>query len=261
MLREGNFVFVRAFQSEGKGHEHGREVHHPVSDDQWGKPSCTQVDRHVNEDAGKKGEAPVASEPLVGYERNKTMLQSPHDSYQAVGNPAIAGKSNETRSKIALISKLLGDRPDGPPGQKNRERPRGASVDPTLLPEALALARSDRGANWREGRREGRTEKSARSARCPFRHGPARQKPEEIANAKVFAPGQEKEASAAADVNEGAQTVHQGPAAFQGEALPRRQNTAAKLAWLRSMKKMRAGRKRSGAAERSCPREICLAIS
>jgi hypothetical protein len=121
MLREGNFVFVRAFQSEGKGHEHGREVHHPVSDDQWGKPSCTQVDRHVNEDAGKKGEAPAESEPLVGYERNKTMLQSPHDSYQAVGNPAIAGKSNETRSKIALISKLLGDRPDGPPGQKGIE--------------------------------------------------------------------------------------------------------------------------------------------
>jgi hypothetical protein len=57
------------------------------------------------------------------------------------------------------------------------------------------------------------------------------------------------------------QTVHQAPAAFQGEVLPRSQNTAAKLAWLRTMKKMRAGRKRSGAAQRSCPREICLAIS
>jgi len=35
------------------------------------------------------------------------------------------------------------------------------------------------------------------------RREPVRQRPEAIANAKVFAPGQEKEASEAADVNEG----------------------------------------------------------
>jgi hypothetical protein len=161
-------LFLCAFESEGKGHEHGRKVHHPVSDDEWGKPSCTQVDRHVNEHAGKKGEAPVENEPPVGYERNKTTLQSPHDSYQAVGNPAMAGKSNETRSKITLISKLRGDRPDGPPDQKGIENaPERQVPTPRFSPEALALARSDRGANWREGRPEGRTEKSARSTRCP----------------------------------------------------------------------------------------------
>ena len=44
--------------------------------------------------------------------------------------------------------------------------------------------------------------KNQHKARDALRHGPARQRPEEIANAKVFAPGQEKEASAAADVNE-----------------------------------------------------------
>ena len=36
------------------------------------------------------------------------------------------------------------------------------------------------------------------------RREPVRQRPEAIANAKVFAPGQEKDASEAADVNEGA---------------------------------------------------------
>ena len=70
MLREGSLVFVRAFSSEGKGHEHGRKVHRRVSDDEWGKPSCTQVDRHINEH-GKKAEAPIENEPPVGYERNK----------------------------------------------------------------------------------------------------------------------------------------------------------------------------------------------
>jgi hypothetical protein len=126
MLREGNFAFVGAFQSEGKGHEHGRKVHHPVSDDEWGKPSCAQVDRHVNEHR----EAPVENEPPVGYERNKTVLQSPHDSYQAVGNPVTAGKSNDTRSKITLISKLLGDRSDGPPDQKGIESAPERQVSP-----------------------------------------------------------------------------------------------------------------------------------
>ena len=63
--------------------------------------------------------------------------------------------------------------------------------------------------------------KNQHKARDALRHGPARQRPEEIANAKVFAPGQEKEASAAATST-------------------RRQNAAAKLAWLRSMKKIRA---------------------
>jgi hypothetical protein len=50
------------------------------------------------------------------------MLQSPHDSYRAVGRPATAEKSNETRSKITLISKLLGERSDGPPDQKGIEK-------------------------------------------------------------------------------------------------------------------------------------------
>ena len=211
MLREGNFVFVRAFQSEGKGHEHGREVHHPVSDDQWGKSSCTQVDRHVNEHAGKKGEAPVENEPLVGYEWNKTMLQSPHDSYQAVGNPAIAGKSNETRSKIALISKLLGDRPDGPPGQKGIENAPEGQVSTSRFSRRhwRLLGVIEEPTGERAAEKEER--KNQHEARDALRHGPARQKPEEIANAKVVAPGQEKEASEAADVNEGAQTVHQGP--------------------------------------------------
>jgi hypothetical protein len=72
--------FVRPV-SEGKSHEYGGKVHHPLSDDEWGKASRAQVDRHVNEHAGKKGETPVENEPPVGYERNKTVLQGPHDSH------------------------------------------------------------------------------------------------------------------------------------------------------------------------------------
>jgi hypothetical protein len=97
VLREGNSLCAACFRR--KGHEHGRKVHHPVSDDERGKPSRAQVDRHVNEHAGKKGEAPVENEPPVGYEWNKTMLQSPHDSYQAVGNPAIAGRATRREAR------------------------------------------------------------------------------------------------------------------------------------------------------------------
>jgi hypothetical protein len=46
--------------------------------------------------------------------------------------------------------------------------------------------------------------KNQHEVRDALRHEPARQRPEEIANARVFAPGQEIEASEAADVNEGA---------------------------------------------------------
>ena len=81
-----------------------------------------------------------------------------------------------------------------------------------------------------------------------LRHGPATQRPEEIANAKVFAPGQEKRQARQPTSTRVPQTFHPAAAAFHGEALPRSQNTAAKLAWLRSMKKMLSGRKRSGAA-------------
>jgi hypothetical protein len=107
------------FQKEG--HEHGRKVHHPVSDAERGKPSRAQVDLHVNEHAGKKGETPAENEPPVGYERNKTVLQRPHDSHQTIRKPAMAGKSGEARGNVSLIGELLGGRPDGPPDQRGLE--------------------------------------------------------------------------------------------------------------------------------------------
>ena len=103
-----------------------------MSDDECGKPSCTQVDRH-----DEHGEGPVENQPPVGHERNKTMLQSPHDSYQAVGRPATAEKSNETRNKITLISKLLGDRSDGPPDQKGIENAPERQVSPHASPGGI----------------------------------------------------------------------------------------------------------------------------
>jgi hypothetical protein len=52
----------------------------------------------------------------------------------------------------------------------------------------LALARNDRGADWREAA-EKEERKDEHEAGNAFGHEPARQRPEEIADTKIFAPG------------------------------------------------------------------------
>lgn len=175
--------------SERQGHEHGGKVHHPVSDDEWSKPSCAQVDRHINEHTGKKGETPVENEPPIAYERNKAMLQGPHDSYQAVRNPAIARKSGEARGQITLIGKLLRDRPDRPPDQEGIENAPerqvstpGFSWGHRRIPGVIEEPTGERAAEKEE-------RKDQQETGYAFGNEPARQRPKKIADAKLFAPG------------------------------------------------------------------------
>jgi hypothetical protein len=62
------------------------------------------------------------------------------------------------------------------------------------LPEVIEEPTGERAAQKEE-------RKNQHEVRDALRHEPARQRPEEIANARVFAPGQEIEAIEAADVN------------------------------------------------------------
>jgi hypothetical protein len=120
------------------------------------------------------------------------VLQRPHDSHQAIGNPVIAGKSGELRGNVinvSLIRKLLRGRPDGPPDQKGIENaPERQVSTPRFsrghwrLPGMLDEPTGERAAEKEE-------RKDQHEAGNAFGHEPARQRPEEIVDTKIFAPG------------------------------------------------------------------------
>ena len=193
---------LRLARSERKCHQRGGNIHHPVSNDERGKGSCAQVHRNEDEHTWKKSEKPVSKERHIEFERKKTVLYGPPKSYQDIGNPAMPGKSGESRGEVSVIGEFLCDRPDGPPDEQGIEDAPMRQV--TSHEFQVRGWRAPGVVNDAPGERlpqheEGKNQQETREA---LRKEPARKRPEEVADAEIFAPCENNEADETAYIDE-----------------------------------------------------------